>query len=1026
MRRAFSASLRSTTGRSLALGAAAALIGGALVVPPAVAASTVPDPVVHYTFESSDLTTGQVTDVSGNGATGTLVNPSTATIVAGADGSSALHLPGGSPSSNGAYVRLPTSILAGRTDLTVTARVNWDGTGGAWQRIVDLGENTTRYLFVTPTDGTALRTAITTTGGGGEAQNTGYAPLPSGTWKTVTVALDTTADRITTYLDGAAVASATTTITAGELLDSTTTSGGYIGKSMYADPLLAGAVDDFAVYPAALTPDQIAQVTGVTAPTAVQPAQTSLTLRTFVGTAPALPATVRSTFTDGFDRDVPVQWDAVDPAAYAQRGTFTVHGSVAGTAVTATVTVNVPGELSVDLSAQTKPSTGVGLGILYGVTQDGLQPADQYVDPLKLNAFRSGGWYSGGWIRDGFTFGAATQANIDAVIAEAKRLQQRPYHKFEFQVLLSDVFGSTGGAPANTLWPCTNGDCSNWISFIDATVTQLEASGYDFTYEIWNEPDLSMFWGPGVNTTQYFQMWDSAYREIRRLAPSATIAGPSFAYTPERRPEPFQTFLAHAKAAGTVPDEITNHNEGDIDDPVTVGQSLADALDANGIAQRPLSSNEYQPADRQTAGDTAWYLARLAQSNYANAMRGNWSCCTIPNLTGLLTKTPSGWAPNGNWWVMRTYADLTGSLVSTSEQVGSTAISASVDPAERRAVALIGDIQGGYVGPMAVNFTGLSATEWLVRDGVVHATVYRIPDEGPLYARQVVFSQDVQVVNDGITVPFDFQSKHDAYGIYLSWTEPQEVSLEAPSEVQAGSTYAVPVTFTNGGDQVDRKVQTGLAVYTDSAAGEPAPGFTITCADSDAATCPSVPKLDPGQSVVVQYTVTTSADLPKGNYRFTATATAKSEGQDISVQNSSDVLQQCTIGDVCEAEDGTLAGGACFATDHPGYTGSGFVACFTTSGPSVTQRILAQAAGTYTLDLRYAAGPDGPAGTRSASVSVNGGAPQQIPLPLTGSWNTWGDATIPVSLVAGSNMITVSYRAGGVGWFNLDHLVVTT
>src|SRR5450756_1735102 len=140
MRRAFSASLRSTTGPFLALGAAAALIGGALVVPPAVAASTVPDPVVHYTFESSDLTTGQVTDVSGNGATGTLVNPSTATIVPGADGSSALHLPGGSPSSNGAYVRLPTSILAGRTDLTVTARVNWDGTGGAWQRIVDLGD----------------------------------------------------------------------------------------------------------------------------------------------------------------------------------------------------------------------------------------------------------------------------------------------------------------------------------------------------------------------------------------------------------------------------------------------------------------------------------------------------------------------------------------------------------------------------------------------------------------------------------------------------------------------------------------------------------------------------------------------------------------------------------------------------------------------------------------------------------------------------------------------------------------------
>lgn len=678
-------------------------------------------------------------------------------------------------------------------------------------------------------------------------------------------------------------------------------------------------------------------------------------------------------------------------------------------------------QLSVDLSAKTKPSTGVGLGILYGITQDGLQPADEYLEPLTLNAFRSGGWYAGGWIKDKYTFGPGTQANIDAVIAEAKRLQRPPRHKFEYQVLLSDVFGSTGGAPANTLWPCTDGDCGNWIEFIDATVTRLQASGQKFTYEIWNEPDLSIFWRPGVNTEQYFQMWDSAYREIRRIAPAATIAGPSFAYTPERRPDEWQAFLAHVKAANTVPDEITNHDEGTVDDPVTVGRSLSNALDANGIAQRPLSANEYQPADRQTAGDTAWYNARLAQSNYANAMRGNWSCCVIPNLTGLLTKLPSGWAPNGNWWVMRTYADMTGTLVSTSEQVGSTAISASADPAKKRAVALLGDIQGAYTGPMAVTFTGLSSTPWLVHGGLAHATVYRIPDQAPLYTRQVVFSQDVKVENGAITVPFDFASQHDAYAVYLSWTEPQEISLGAPAAVRPGSTYTVPVTFTNGGGQMDRDVRTSLAAYTPD--GKPAPGITITCADGPAPACPGVPKLDAGQSTVVRYTMRTSADLPKDNYRFTAVATAKSEGQDISVKNSADALLQCEVGDVCEAEDGTLAGGACLATDHPGYTGSGFVACFTSRGPSVTQRIVAPDAGTYSLDLRYAAGPDGPAGTRSASVSVNGGAPRQILLPLTGSWNTWADATIPVQLAAGVNTISVSYGSGDAGWFNLDHLV---
>ena len=60
---------------------------------------------------------------------------------------------------------------------------------------------------------------------------------------------------------------------------------------------------------------------------------------------------------------------------------------------------------------------------------------------------------------------------------------------------------------------------------------------------------------------------------------------------------------------------------------------------------------------------TAWYLARFAQSGYTNAMRGNWVCCLTPNLTGVLTQVNGSWQPNGNWWAMRAYADMTGTLV---------------------------------------------------------------------------------------------------------------------------------------------------------------------------------------------------------------------------------------------------------------------------------------------------------------------------------------------------------------------------
>jgi hypothetical protein len=422
--------------------------------------------------------------------------------------------------------------------------------------------------------------------------------------------------------------------------------------------------------------------------------------------------------------------------------------------------------LNVDLASTRGPVTGVGEGFLYGMNQDGTQPADQYLQPLGITAQRGGGHVSRGWIGDGYRYGSGTKADIDTVIAQAKRVTRAPYHA-EYQVILSDIYGADGGQPSNTRYPCDNGDCSNWVRFIDTTVQALQSSGLTLSYDIYNEPDISIFWTRGMNSTQYFQMWDTAYREIRRLAPNAQIVGPSLAYTPQRNPGEWQTWLAHTKAAGTLPDEITNHDEGDGDDPVTVAQAINNALSSNGIARIPLSANEFQPADRQTAGVSAWYLARFAQSTYKNAMRGNWICCLTPNMTGLLTQSGGTWQPNGNWWAFRTYADMTGTLVNTSGQVGSTAISAAEDSGQRRAVAVIGD-ENGYTGSAPVTFSGFSSVPWLTNNGNVHVTVKRIPDQAPLSAPNVVYDQNVSTSNGSITVPVTFQSAHDAFAIYVT------------------------------------------------------------------------------------------------------------------------------------------------------------------------------------------------------------------------------------------------------------------
>ena len=426
--------------------------------------------------------------------------------------------------------------------------------------------------------------------------------------------------------------------------------------------------------------------------------------------------------------------------------------------------------LTVNLAAPTGSATSVGEGFLYGTSQDGTEPPDQFVEPLGITAMRAGGHATptGGWIADGYTYGTSTKAQVAEVIAQAKRFTASPYHA-QYQVLLSDIYGADGSQPSGTTWPCTDDNCANYVTFLDDVVGAIQASGVTVTYDIWNEPDTSEFWAPGVDTTQYFEMWDTAYNTIKSLAPSALTVGPDFAADPSQNATEWSEFLAHVKSAGTAPSEISDHLEGDGDDPVAVATSINSDLSTAGISARPLSANEFLPENDQTAGQTAWYLARFAQSGYANAARGNWSsCCVNPYLAGTIVSNGNGgYSYTGQWWTFRTYADLTGSKVSTSGEVGNTAISASEDSSHRRAVAIVGD-SDGYTGAASVTFSGLSSVSWLANDGNVNVTVYRIPDQSPLNSPDVVTNEIVSASSGSITVPITFAAANDAFAIYLT------------------------------------------------------------------------------------------------------------------------------------------------------------------------------------------------------------------------------------------------------------------
>ncbi|HEY3715460.1 MAG TPA: TIM-barrel domain-containing protein [Jatrophihabitantaceae bacterium] len=131
----------------------------------------------------------------------------------------------------------------------------------------------------------------------------------------------------------------------------------------------------------------------------------------------------------------------------------------------------------------------------------------------------------------------------------------------------------------------------------------------------------------------------------------------------------------------------------------------------------------------------------------------------------------------------------------------------------------------------------------------------------------------------------------------------------------------------------------------------------------------------------------------------------------------------CPFATVCEAETGTLTGGATTASDHVGYGGSGFVAGLKQAGDTDTFTLTGvPSAGPYDVQVRYAnnQGGDGQTTTRTLTVAGN-----QVSLAPTPSWDAWTTAATTVHLNGGDNTVAFSCGAGDSCNVNVDSIAVT-
>jgi len=283
-------------------------------------------------------------------------------------------------------------------------------------------------------------------------------------------------------------------------------------------------------------------------------------------------------------------------------------------------------------------------------------------------------------------------------------------------------------------------------------------TGKDVRWELWNEPDYSGFWKG--SQAQWLEMWKRGYQQVRAALPDAVIEGPSTAGGVGGW---FTAFLDYTKTNNVVPDYIGWHEAGG-GDPVNDAKSARSALSSRSINVTNLDVSEYGSSGDQTAGHSAWYLARFERAGL-DGLRSNWGGGNglYATMGGMVTNS---WQPKGQWWIYKRYADQTGLQAAVTAGSQADAV-AYLDAAAGKSIIVVGN-KGGVTGTVNVKVTNIPAA--LQGSGSAQILVENMPDgTAAVTAPTMVSNNSMPVSGNALTVPLSWTKAADGYAITVTF-----------------------------------------------------------------------------------------------------------------------------------------------------------------------------------------------------------------------------------------------------------------
>ncbi|MFJ7045083.1 RICIN domain-containing protein [Streptomyces sp. NPDC101112] len=412
-------------------------------------------------------------------------------------------------------------------------------------------------------------------------------------------------------------------------------------------------------------------------------------------------------------------------------------------------------------------------GTIYGMSENGALPQEHFYKDIKWQFMRAGGAQldnPGGWAAGKY------DRRWNSTRAQYQRTKALGG---TFVILPHDLWGADG--TTNPTFPGDNGDWSQFNAFYDRLLADAQAAGMsDIQWDIWNEPDVSTFWGR--SQAQYLEMWKRAYQRIRAVFPNAVVVGPSSAFKPGSNGSAWwDTYLDYVKANDVEPDIYSWHNLPG--DPVADSAAVRSKLAARSMTtSRPFQVNEYASNTEQNPGRGGWYISRLERAG-ADGLRANWASAN--NLhdfqAKLLTKNSAGqYLPLGEWFLYRYYGSQTGNVVKVTPGTGTDGL-ATKDNSARNARILLGS--NGNTGNVTVNLDRLDTTG-VVENGQVRAIVQRIPHNGgaAVTGPVTVSDQTLTVSGNSAQVNVPWTDSKDGYTVTL--LPPSNTTISTVAVVQ--------------------------------------------------------------------------------------------------------------------------------------------------------------------------------------------------------------------------------------------------